>query len=54
MTKYTVVEGDSLWSISLEAYGKGSQWGEIFKVNRDQMSNENDIKVGMVLRIPAL
>ena len=54
VTKYTVVEGDSLWSISLDSYGKGSLWGEIFKVNRDQMSNENDIKVGMVLLVPAL
>jgi hypothetical protein len=54
VTKYTVVEGDSLWNISLATYGKGSFWGEIFKVNRDQMSDENDIQVGMVLRLPAL
>lgn len=51
---YTVVDGDSLWKISLNVYGKGSNWGEIFKVNRDQMSDENDLKVGTVLRIPTL
>ena len=54
VAKYTVVEGDSLWSISLDAYGKGSLWGELFKVNRDQMANPDDLKVGMVLRLPAL
>ncbi len=53
-SSYTVIEGDSLWKISQAVYGKGGLWGEIFKANRDQMSNENDLKLGMVLRIPAL
>lgn len=54
MREYTVVDGDSLWKIAGISYGDAKLWGEIFKANRDQMSDENDIKVGMTLRLPAL
>ncbi|MDF1799242.1 MAG: LysM domain-containing protein [Planctomycetota bacterium] len=51
-TTYTVVEGDSLWNIASDAYGKGTRWSDIFKANRHQMKNENDLKIGMQLIIP--
>lgn len=49
---YTVEDGDSLWSIASEAYGKGTKWEAIFKANRDQLDDASDLKPGMVLRIP--
>lgn len=49
---YTVKEGDSLWAIAKQAYGKGTQWESIYKANRDVMKNENDLRAGMVLRLP--
>lgn len=49
---YTVKDGDSLWGIAKDAYGKGTEWEQIYKANRDVMKNETDIKPGMVLRIP--
>jgi len=51
-TTYTVVDGDSLWNIASDAYGKGTRWSDIFKANRHQMKNENDLKIGMELIIP--
>jgi len=49
---YTVQDGDSLWSIASDAYGKGTKWEQIFKANRDQLDDASDLKPGMVLRIP--
>lgn len=49
---YTVKDGDSLWGIAKEAYGKGTEWEKIYKANLDVMKSENDIKAGMQLRLP--
>jgi nucleoid-associated protein YgaU len=49
---YTVKDGDSLWGIAKDAYGKGTKWEQIFKANRDQLDDSSDLKPGMVLRIP--
>ena len=49
---YTVTEGDSLWTIAADAYGKGSRWGEIYQANRHQLDSEHDLKLGMELIIP--
>ena len=49
---YTVKDGDSLWGIAKEAYGKGTEWEKIYKANLDVMKSENDIKAGMKLRLP--
>jgi nucleoid-associated protein YgaU len=47
---YTVVKGDSLWSISEAAYGNGYRWTEIAKVNK--LDNPNVIHTGNVLTLP--
>lgn len=47
---YTVVKGDSLWSISVLAYGDGYKWSEIAKLNN--LTNPNLIHAGNVLKLP--
>lgn len=49
---YTVIAGDSLWSISERAYKNGLQWTRIFRANRDKIDNPNIIRPGQVLIIP--
>lgn len=53
-TTYTVEKCDDLWSISGKAniYNDPMYWPCIFNANRDQISNANRIKEGMVLSIP--
>jgi len=51
---YTVVGGDSLSKIAKHFYGNASRWHEIFDANRDQISNPDLIRVGQVLKIPAV
>jgi nucleoid-associated protein YgaU len=47
---YTVVKGDSLWSISVKAYGDGYKWVEVARVNK--LSHPNLIHAGNVLALP--
>lgn len=47
---YTVVKGDSLWNISVRAYGDGYKWTEIAKAN--DLVNPNIIHAGNVLVLP--
>lgn len=54
MKTYTVVGGDSLSKIAQKFYGHANRWREIFEANRDQISNPDLIKVGQVLKIPAV
>lgn len=49
---YTVKKGDSLWKIAQAQLGKGSRYMEIYNLNKDKMSNPNNIKVGCVLTLP--
>jgi nucleoid-associated protein YgaU len=51
---YTVQEGDSLWAISVRIYGNADQVEELFAANRDQMASAGDLRVGMVLAVPAV
>jgi nucleoid-associated protein YgaU len=48
-----VKEGDSLWSISAELLGDGSRYKEISKLNSGVLNNDDELAVGMRLRIPA-
>lgn len=47
---YTVVKGDTLWNISVRAYGDGYQWTKIAQVNN--LANPNLIHTGNTLSIP--
>jgi len=49
-TSYTVVKGDTLWSISLNTYGDGYKWTEIARQNN--LLNPNVIHAGNVLILP--
>ncbi len=50
---YAVQEGDSLWSISATLLGDGRRYKEISKLNSGILKNEDELAVGMRLKIPA-
>ena len=47
---YTVVEGDTLWSIAVKSYNDGYKWPEIAKANN--LSNTDQLEAGQQLKIP--
>ncbi len=49
---YTVRPGDTLSEISSKKLGTATRAREIFKLNRDKLTNMDSIKVGMVLKLP--
>jgi len=49
---HIVREGDSLWQIADEQLGDGSRYGEIAELNADILDSEDNLSVGMRLRIP--
>jgi LysM repeat protein len=51
--KYTVKSGDTLWAISNQTgiYSDSFQWPEIFKTDRDQIQDPDQITPGQVLTI---
>jgi hypothetical protein len=57
ITKYTVLNGDSLWSISNLFYGYGREWRKIRNANKDQIGflitgEQTLLRDGMILDIP--
>lgn len=48
---YTVVPGDTLWSIA-ECHRVPGGWPKIYEANRDVLTNPGLIQVGQSLRIP--
>ena len=52
-SNYTVVKGDSLWSIAKKHLGSGARWVEIYELNKAVISNPDQIQVGQVLTVPA-
>jgi len=50
---YVVREGDSLWKIAAGQLGNGSRFTEIAKLNADIIDDDDNILVGMHLRMPA-
>lgn len=52
---YTVVAGDSLWTISEKAYGSGYNWVDIYAANKTVLNaNPNLLFVGTKLALPKL
>lgn len=49
---YTVKAGDTLSGIAQKTLGDSKRWPEIHALNRDQISNPNVIRPGMVLKLP--
>jgi nucleoid-associated protein YgaU len=50
---YVVQEGDSLWRIAAQRLGDGNRFKDIVKLNGGVLSNEDDLQVGMQLKMPA-
>ena len=51
-TTYTVKAGDTLSKIAKEHLGNANAYMEIFNLNKDQLSDPDEIKPGQVLKIP--
>ncbi len=49
---YTVRSGDSLYRIAERTMGSGNRYHELFEANKDKLASPDDIREGMVLRIP--
>ncbi len=49
---HTVVKGDTLSQLSRRYYNTPTRFRDIYQANRDKMSSENDLKIGMQLVIP--
>ncbi|HBN08912.1 MAG TPA: hypothetical protein DD435_09775 [Cyanobacteria bacterium UBA8530] len=49
---YTVVSNDTLSGIAQKTLGNGNRWPEIFALNRDKISNPDQIFAGQVLKLP--
>jgi len=52
-TEYTIESGDSLSQISQQLLGTVKRMDEIVRLNKDKISNADEIREGMTLRIPA-
>ncbi|MDR3143668.1 MAG: LysM peptidoglycan-binding domain-containing protein [Puniceicoccales bacterium] len=50
---YLVQEGDTLSIISQKVLGDASRWPAIFEINRDQLSQPNQVRVGQRLLLPS-
>lgn len=53
-TTYTVIDGDRLVKIARTVLKDENRWQEIFELNRDQLRDANDIRPGMVLKLPPM
>ncbi|MFH1189623.1 MAG: OmpA family protein [Candidatus Omnitrophota bacterium] len=50
--EYVTKKGDTLWKIAEEVYGTGRKWNNIYRFNKDKISNPNRLRAGMKLTIP--
>ena len=50
--KYTLVEGEDLWSASVKLYGSGYNWVDLVEANK--IVNPDKVEVGMELVVPKI
>ncbi len=50
--EYVTKKGDTLWKIAEDVYGNGRKWNNIYRFNKDKISNPNRLRAGMRLTIP--
>jgi len=50
---YIVKEDDSLWTIAEEQLGNGSRYSDISRMNTNIIHNEDNLVIGMRLKLPA-
>ena len=48
---YTVKSGDTLSKLAKDIYGDAKLYPRIFEINKDQLKNPDQIKVGQVLKL---
>ena len=49
---HVVQEGESLWSIAKELYGRGQDWQKLFDANRDRLPSPDAMRSGLELIVP--
>ena len=49
---YKIQQGDTLSDLAAKHLGSSRRYMEIYEANRDKLKNPNDIKIGMMIRIP--
>ncbi len=50
---YRIGAEDTLTRIAKRHLGRASRWVQIYELNHHQLNNPNDLKIGMVLRLPS-
>jgi nucleoid-associated protein YgaU len=51
---YTVVQGDSLYGISVKLFGTPRHYERLYEANRDRIRDPNTLQVGINLRMPEI
>lgn len=51
--QYIVRQGDTLWKIAADQLGDGTRYKEIVRLNNNILASEDDLTVGMTLKMPA-
>ena len=54
ISEYIVKQGDNLWNISVQVYGDGYQWINIYRANKNFINDPNKIEIGMKLALPSV
>src|SRR6185436_12041946 len=49
---YTVVQGDTLYGISIKVYGTPRHYQKIYELNRDRIADPNRLQIGINLKMP--